>query len=260
MNVDILGSENVTSFIRLSNFIKFTIYQNNSNGNYMPLYDCNDSNSNDFAIHSFEKISEILNKNNIYKIVCYNEVETITDKNGNEKPRKASGKTGKACITFTLSNNNNFSKSVNNDTTNNNSVDLIAFRKEIVKEISQQNEQNEILNEIKNLRERFNQLDQEEEEEEEEQQPNSIAGINTDQLGQIMNLVNLFKKQPAPSLNGIDETETEIQTDFKNNINKALKILYKHNKNLDQDLLKLANLAENKTDTFNFLITSLRSM
>lgn len=259
MNVDILGSENVTSFIRLSNFIKFTIYQNNSNGNYMPLYDCNDSNSNDFAIHSFEKISEILNKNNIYKIVCYNEVETITDKNGNEKPRKATGKTGKACITFTLSNNNNFSKSVNNDTTNTNSVDLIAFRKEIVKEISQQQEQNEILNEIKNLRERFNQLDQEEEEEE-EQQPNSIAGINTDQLGQIMNLVNLFKKTPAPSLSGIDETETETQTDFKININKALKILYKHNKNLDQDLLKLANLAETKTDTFNFLISSLRSM
>ena len=41
---------------------------------------------------------------------------------------------------------------------------------------------------------------------------------------------------------------------------KALKTLYKYDKNLDTDLLKLSEIAENKPDTFNMLINTLRQM
>jgi hypothetical protein len=72
-----------------------------------------------------------------------------------------------------------------------------------------------------------------------------------------MGLVNLFKNQVNPSLNGVETPELSTQ---KDNINKAIKILYKNNKNLDTDLLKLAELSETKPDTFNMLLSTLRGM
>ena len=72
-----------------------------------------------------------------------------------------------------------------------------------------------------------------------------------------MGLVNLFKQQQNPSLNGIEPVDINIQ---KENINKAIKILYKNNKQLDTDLLKLAELSETKKDTFDMLLQTLRNM
>ena len=43
----------------MCNFSKFTICNLNTNGNYIPAFDCNDSNSNDYAISQFEKMCEI---------------------------------------------------------------------------------------------------------------------------------------------------------------------------------------------------------
>ena len=77
-----------------------------------------------------------------------------------------------------------------------------------------------------------------------------------------MGLVNMFRNnQQPPVINGVDEVAEFTYLDIKKaNINKAIKILYKYNPNLDTDLLKLSQLAETKTDTFNMLITTLRSM
>ena len=202
---------------------------------------------------------EILNKNNTYKILCYNDVETVLNANGTEKAKKSKGKEGKSTMIFSLSknNNNNFAKETNNETHNTNAVDLVSFRKEIIKEIAEQNEKNEILAEIREMKARFAELD----EEEEEEQPSGIAGIKADQLSQIMGLLNLFKQTPAPSLNGIDENPTiDSQSVQRSNINKALKILLKNNPELDTDLLKLAELSEKNPDTFKMLINTLRSM
>jgi hypothetical protein len=205
----------------------------------------------------FENIAGILNNYTTYKIVCYNEVEMILDKAGNEKPKTTNKKTGKCSISFAISqNNNNFSKGSNDNQQHTNNVDLASFRKEIIKEISEQNEKNEILTEIRALKLKFAELDEEEDLEEEKN--NSIAGIDPSQISSIMGLVNMFKKTPDPSLNGIDETITIDQR--KINLNKAIKILFKNDPELDSDLLKLAELSENKKDTFKMLITTLRSM
>ena len=258
MQIDLFGAESVIAYIKLCNFSKFTICNLNTNGNYIPAFDCNDSNSNDYAISQFEKMCEILNKNNCYKILCYNEIETVIDSKGNEKPKKLKGKEGKSTMIFSLSqNNNNFAKTSGNDNTNTNQgVDLVSFRKEIIKEIAEQNEKNEMLAEIREMKARFNALDEEEEEEEE----TGIAGIKADQLSQLMGLVNLFKTTPAPSLNGIDDNLTIDKTIQRENINKALKILLSNDPELDTDLLKLAELSKSKPDTFKMLISTLRSM
>jgi len=44
------------------------------------------------------------------------------------------------------------------------------------------------------------------------------------------------------------------------NINRAIKTLSKYDTDLDSDLLKLANLAETNTPTFQMLLKTLRSM
>jgi len=95
------------------------------------------------------------------------------------------------------------------------------------------------------------------EEEEEEKEVNGISPDMAQQMAQIMGIINMFKKpNTPPTINGAEET----QSNFKENINKALKTLYKYDKNLDTDLLKLSEIAENKPDTFNMLINTLRQM
>lgn len=258
---DIYGIENVSKYIELTKFCKWTIFNVNLNGNSIPLFDCNDSNTNSNAVEMFENIATLLNNYTNYKIVCYNEIEVILDKAGNEKIKASNKKTGKCQVTFSIAqnNNNNFSKGSNDIQQHTNNVDLASFRKEIIKEISEQNEKNEILTEIRALKLKFAELDEDEDlDDEPEKAQGSIAGIDPAQISSILGLVNMFKNSPNPSLNGIDEPVTIDQK--KINLNKALKILFKNDPELDTDLLKLAELSETKKDTFKMLITTLRSM
>jgi hypothetical protein len=259
MQVDILGVENICKYIEATKYSKFTIskYSNTTNGNYISVFDLHDSNSNENAVNTFRNWAEFMNNNIPYKIICFDDMEITTDANGNEKKIKKGNKTGKSSITFSLGQgqNNNFASASNKEHNDNSNFDLVAFRKEIIKDIYEEREKNEILEEIKRLNAKFAEI--EEEEEEEEETPQGIAGIDANQLTQIMGLVNLFKNQVNPSLNGVETPELSTQ---KENINKAIKILYKNNKNLDTDLLKLAELSETKPDTFNMLLSTLRGM
>jgi hypothetical protein len=151
--------------------------------------------------------------------------------------------------------NNTFTQGQQTNQQNQNNsggYDLAALRESIVSEISKKNEESAILREIADLRQRFAEMDADDEEEEPN---NSVAGIQPEQIAQIMGLVNMFKGGAPAVLNGTEEQGTRTE-----NINKAIKLLYKHDKQLDTDLLKLAEIAETKTETFNMLISTLRSM
>lgn len=260
IQTDIVGTENVCKYIQATKFSKFSIskVQAGTNGNNISVFDLIDSTSNEQAVETFRNWAEFMNNNLPYKIVCFDEIETTQDANGVEKIKKIKSKVGKSSVTFCLNQAqfNTFASSNNKDNdTHTHSFDLVELRKSIIKDIAEQQEKNEILQEIKALHQKFAEL---EEEEEEEEKPQGIAGIDANQLTQIMGLVNLFKGQSNPPvLNGLEETTNE---EFKNNINKAIKTLYKYDKNLDKDLLKLSELAETKTETFNMLLTTLRSM
>ena len=254
IGIDIIGTENVLKYIEVSKLSKFTIDANKS-GHFICVFECINSNSNDTAILEFSKWADFINPNQNYKITLFDVVETTILKNGEEKQNKTKNKNGKMSATFILNESyNNKPQTINGQ----NNFDEESLLKKLSHRISEEQTNNAILNEIKILSERLNRIELQEESEEEEEE-NGIAGIPSNQIEQIMGLVNLFKNQRQPAINGDLEVNTEIENNFKTNINKALKILAKNNKNLDTDLLKLAEMSENKKETFNMLIQTLRN-
>ena len=135
--------------------------------------------------------------------------------------------------------------------------DVNLLRADIIKEIAKAQEDNLILKEIADLKNKLASFEEEEEEEEEK----GLAGIDPNQINQIVGLINMFKpKQQNTTIAGVETDENKPNnTDFKSNINKAIGILYKHDKNLDTDLLKLASIAETSPNTFNMFVNMLRN-
>jgi len=255
IGIDIIGTENVLKYIEVSKLTKFTIDANKS-GHYICVFECINSNSNEIALNEFSKWADFINQNQNYKITLFDMIETSTDKLGQEKQVKTKNKNGKMSASFILNENYNSKPQTINGQNNFDEESLI---KKLTHKIVEEQSNNAILNEIKLLSERLNRIELEEEEEEEESE-NGIGGIPANQIEQIMGLVNLFKNNKAPAINGIDENLGEnIPNKFKANINEALKILVKNNKNLDTDLLKLAEMSENKKETFNMLLQTLRN-
>lgn len=260
-NVDIVGIENVQKYIKASKLSKFTISRANTNGSYLSVFECLNSSNNENAVNEFTRWAEIINNSMPYKIVLFDFAEVTTDDYGNDKVKKTKGKSGKMESVFVINQSHSF---VNNQQVNKESnigFDLQAMRNDIINEISKKQEENAILTEIRNLSTRLNNLETQEEEEEEEEQKPNIGGIGMEQIGQIMGLLNMFKPTTTPPvINGTETQSDEAKQVFNSNLNKAIKTLYKYDKQLDLDLLKLSEIAENKPDMFNMLISTLRNM
>lgn len=253
MQVDILGLENVVSYITATKLSKFVIQRAGSNAQAIPVFECIDSDSNANAVNEFSKWAAVMNNSLPYKITLFDFAQIKQDENGAIKVEKSKNKSGKTEVTFIINTAMQATQTNQQPNANNLGYDLAGLRADIIKEISKQQEENAILNEIKALKAKFAELEAEEEEEEEEEEPGKIGGIDPSQLSQIMGLVNMFKTPSTPpTINGVQEQQ--------DNINKAIKILYKHDKALDTDLLKLAELAETKPDTFKMLLETLRKM
>jgi len=257
INVDLIGTENVLKYIQATGLTKFCIQRAEGNGSFLPVFECYDSNSNENAVARFQAWSEIVNTARPYKISMFNFIEFETLASGETKAKKSSHKGNKTEATFILSNNAQQLSSQNQTQHQNNfSGDFASLKADIIREISKQQEENAILNEIRALSARMNELENEEEEEEEEEEQTGIAGIKPEQLSQIMGLVNLFKKPTQPNtINGITITEEEIK-----NCNIAIKRLFKTTPNLDKHLLKLAELSEQKPELYNMLLENLKSL
>lgn len=250
MQVDILGLENVVSYIQATKLSKFIIQRAGANAQAIPVFECIDSDSNSNAINEFSKWAAVMNNSIPYKITLFDFALIKQDENGQVKIEKSKNKSGKSEVTFVI--NTAMQTPTTNQQQNTMGFDLAGLRADIIKDISKQQEDNAILAEIKRLSSRLDELDADEEEEEEESSgPGGLGGLDATQLQSIMGLVNMFKTPTQPTqINGVEEV--------KENINKAIKILYKHDKSLDTDLLKLADLAENKPDTFKMLLETLR--
>lgn len=258
IGLDIIGTENVLKYIETSKLSKFTIDANKS-GHYICVFECINSNNNETALQEFAKWADFINPNQSYKITLFDSVEVIQDDNGLLKTKKTKLKSNKMAATFIL--NESYS---NNNRSNSpqiaNSYNEEDLFKKITSKITEDQTNNAILTEIRALSERLNKIELEEAAEEEEEESN-LGGINSNQVEQIMGLINMFKNQTQkPALNGDIDLDQDPQILFKQNINKAIKILYKNDPLLDQDLLKLAQLSETKKETFKMLLQTLRNM
>lgn len=256
MQIDITGADNVRKYIKAGAMSKFSIQKTNNKGNYVTMFDCVDSNSTEKALAQFDKLADVLNPNIVYKIVLFDFADISMNDEGAEIIKKAKNGARRLDALFIL---NNSVTSVQAGTNQQNNVmpDVATLRAELLKDIAKQQEESQILAELKILKAKFAELEEEEEEEESE----GIAGIKPEQISQIMGLVNMFKTGgAAAAINGA-ETATENKTETKTEkLNRAVKILYKHDKELADDLLKLAEIAETKNETFQMLIATLRNM
>ena len=255
MLVDIQGKENVIKFIEASKLSKFSILRAGNTGYNIPIFECLNSNDNSNAVIEFNKIAEILSPNIPYKIKLFDFVEEITNANGDIKIKKSKFASNKMEVIFVINTALNFQATQQPTTAqvgNQQAFDIGNLRAEIIKDIAKSQEESAILNEIKALKLKFAEL----EEEEEADEKTGIGGIDQNQIAQLFGLINMFKTKNQPAtINGIDENQIK-----KDNLNKAIKILYKYDNQLDTDLLKLSEIAETKPETFNMLISSLRTM
>lgn len=261
VGLDIIGTDNVLKYIEVSKLSKFTIDANKS-GHFICVFECINSQSNDIAIIEFSKWADFINPNQTYRITLFDVVDSTIDESGVLKQKKTKNKSNKMQATFILNENFNAARASNNLAA---PIDEESLIKKISSKFIEEQSNNQILNEIKNLSERLNKMELEELEDEDEPDSNSIAGINSNQIEQIMGLVNLFKNSTnKPAINGVNDAADNVDiieyNEFKANINKAIKILHKNNSLLDKDLLKLAELSENKPETFKMLLSTLRSM
>lgn len=253
MEVDVIGIDNIVENIKLTGLTKFSIDRVGSSKNGLPIYELLNSNSNDKAVMEFRKWANIYNNSIPYKITLFNKLETAIDEFGNEKTSKSKGKSEKAEFYFRI-NENPSNLSYGTQTYNLNGVtDRETIRREILKE----QEENDIKNQIASLSAKIDSLmsDEEEEEENEKGILEGLNGLNIANIVTLLQGLNLMKAPNKQAINGIEDN-----SEFKTNINKAIKTLYKNNPKLDTDLLKLADISENNPSMFNMLLNTLRQM
>jgi hypothetical protein len=114
-------------------------------------------------------------------------------------------------------------------------------------------ENNELMKRLEAMDQKLNEYMEEEEEDDDRSELNGLNNPN------IVNLLGLLSKALSSNKPAVVNGVT-LQTDQITNINKAVKILSRYDDQIDTDLLKLANLAETNTATFEMLLKTLRSM
>lgn len=241
MEVDIIGVENVAEFIKNTGLTKFCIDRIGASRGNLPIFELLNNNSNEKAVIEFKKWAKVINNSNSYKLTLFDKVENYIDETGEEKLLKSKSKLNKAEIYFKLSDIVVPSR----QDTNTFSVDEV--RATIKREFETEQK-------IKELEQKINELESEEEEE-------GLSGLNGMSLPNIISaisaLANMNNNKSTPVINGV---ETPEKSEKINNINKAIKTLAKFDEQIDTDLLKLSEIAENNPVMFKTLINTLRTM
>ena len=259
MEVDFIGIDKVINHIRLTGLTKFTIERIGTNKGTVPVYELLNSNTNDKAINVFANWAENVNSSMPYKLTLFDKVETTIDEQGNEKKTKSKNKLETSQVYFRLNadpfNAGNYNANANY---NIGAVDRESIKRELLNEV--QSEQS-LKNQIAALSEKVDKILNEEEEEETEEQSNLNGFNHISNIITLLQGLNLIKpmNNNKQAINGI-ENDNADNNNFKNNLNKAIKVLYKNNPNLDTDLLKLADISEKQPATFNMLLNTLRNM
>lgn len=254
VNVDIVGLEAVCKMIQQTALKKFIIYMQGSGKGSIPKYECTNTSNNTQAIKCFRDwATNILmyNTNNAqsYDILLF---DTVNDIDTDESSKR----TNKVKFSFAL--NNSMQTFTQHQQTP--QIDISA---EIAKAVKTAMLEKEV-EELRQFKRDYENGELEEEEEEADM---------FDKITGMMQQINTAKQmENSATVSGeLDEeqvmeekinnkfTDSEKQIKLENQ-KKALKILWNKNKNLDEDLLRLANLAQNNPILFKMTIQKLRSM
>jgi len=252
-DIDLIGSKAVAQIIELSGLTHFIISRKDSQKNSPPIYDFLIGNSNSKCVEAFNKWASIVENENQYTILLFNKLLSDNENADEEKVLHNRNKEKSLKYHFQLSKNKN--QSQNNNTV----IDYQAITENALLKQNQAFEERESNRKILALEQKIDALllNLEEEEEEEE-----LGGENNNNLANLIGVltkltgINANTKTPPPTINGVNTlTPEKIK-----NINTAVKKLAKYDENIDLDLLKLSEIAENNNGTFKMLLNSLRSM
>lgn len=243
---DVYGLNSVASLIENSGKSKFIIRRAGSKG--APLWEFSDiKGSPQRAKSEFQNWANTLlssgRNSNVYQISLFN---TEEDQDGASKTKS---KEKPFLFTFALSKEQSYQGEVISQDKSNNSIsndNLVNAVRLVMKE----QQESEITRKLAEIEERFEEMDQE--------AVNGTGNNNNDTMSMILGALAglLNKNQPVANqgLAGLpDESEREL---LKNSINR----LYKLDKDLAQDLNKLAEIGEKNPSQFNFLLNALRNM
>lgn len=260
MEVDFLGRAAVCSFIAQTGLTQFIIQKIGAAKNSAPIFSFVDNKTNGRAVEEFSRFANSINSSQPYEMVLFNNIDELDQDESTQYERKKKSKMIR--FTFQLKEDK--------------SVGSISDPKELfagmLNEMKREQENNALLAEIRELKAKIDKIETEEEEEEEEAEQvgnlNIMGGLTLNHVDGILarlaayGIIKAPQGQPTPTnaqFAGDQTTAQEIDVK-KTNIEKAVNILYKYDKDLDTDLLKLASVAENNNALFNVILQQLRSM
>lgn len=248
MEVDYIGAGSVASLIEITGLSKFIISRIGQHKNMVPIFEHITTGSNDKAVNSFNRWAQLTDNNLPYEMTLFNSLED-SEMQGEEVRNKKQGKV----LRFTFCLNKKADYEQRNTPAQNPVQDVnLAIENALMKFQNKQND-NAILNKLTEMEARLNEMETDESFEDETE----LSGLNNPNLTSILGLLaGALKGNAKPTgtaINGLLPVQVE-------NINKAVKILSRHDPEIDTDLLKLSNLAETKPATFEMLLKTLRNM
>jgi hypothetical protein len=248
MEADIIGLNKILDCIKGSSFTKLAVYRYPQNSGNIPVFEKLNAKSNHELVKDFNEWGKNIDNSVIYEINLFDNVLVSFDENGQEKLKRDNAKNGKAKFYIQFkkdSNNNNYSNGSNN-------TDMATIVGLVSENLRKSQEDNLILKELAELKNKITIMEEDDDEEE-----TGLAGLKPENIGQFISALQMLSgnvsKPTTTVINGVMEEKKE-------NIKKAIGILYKYDPDLDQDLLKLSSLAENNNATFKMLLTTLRNM
>jgi len=260
--VDAVGITSIAAIIRQSGLQKISIIKYGSAKGTLPVFEDDDSKTNDKIVKGFQDwANNILLGNQyndtVYELLLYNEpmaLDDDDDENAEPKNRKRGhSKANKMKFNFQLfrpgpNDRNEPQKNVTpqSNLTPENLSDLInseIMKNTLLQRLAQ------IESSIDELYELYEGI---------EEGKNEVNGT-TKQMDYLDKLLNLLSPQADKNAVMLNGTPNDPKT-AKDNINKAIQILYKHDKSIDLHLLKLANLAETNKPLFAQIVDTLEKM
>ena len=245
METDYQGCNSIANLIEITGLTKFRITRVGINKNSVPVYEHIGAGSNEKAVAKFREWASLTDNCLPYDMELFNTKED-SEERGEEVHNKKQGKILR--FTFCLHKAEKYHSQQPQQQQSSNVNELIENA--LLKQKAFY-ENNELMKRLELMDQKLNEYMAEEEEEEEESQ---LSGLNNPN---IINLLGILSK----SLSGNKPSVVNgLKTEQISNINNAIKILSRYDDQIDSDLLKLANLAENNTATFEMLLKTLRSM
>jgi hypothetical protein len=248
MEADIIGLNKILDCIKGSGFTKLAVYRYPQNSGNIPVFEKLNAKTNHELVKDFNEWGKNIDNSVVYEINLFDDVLVSFDENGQEKLKRNNAKNGKAKFFIQFKKDTN-----NNSYSNGSNTDMATIVGLVSENLRKSQEDNLILKELAELKNKITIMEEDEDEEEE----TGLAGLKAENIGQFISALQMLSgnnSQPTTSvINGVMEEKKE-------NIKKAIGILYKYDPDLDQDLLKLSSLAENNNATFKMLLTTLRNM